>query len=220
MAKFFIYISPKVFPSSSKVIAFIMHVDLLTFGYVDGSTNWPSIPNRMTDTRQVITPDNMIVLQTGCDCWITLKRDKLHSIRFKFFYYLQRSTSQSLNFPLDWDQRWRRGKSGIFIVTLERKMLTNWKCQFDDVWHKSLARIYLWNQPSNWWFCEHFSLTFLCGWVENIFNFHGKSRCAFFSKKTTREFLEIEMPWKLLSTAESTKLLLRKHEQISQKHKN
>lgn len=42
----------------------------------------------------------------------------------------------------------------------------------------------------------------------------------FLAKKTTREFLEIEMPWKLLSTAEITKLLLRKHEQISQKHKN
>lgn len=45
---------------------------VLTFGYVTESTNWPSMPSRMTDTRHVITPNSIIVLHTGCDCWITL----------------------------------------------------------------------------------------------------------------------------------------------------
>lgn len=44
----------------------------LTFGYVSESTNWPSMPSSMTDIKHVITPNSIIVLHTGCDCWITL----------------------------------------------------------------------------------------------------------------------------------------------------
>lgn len=65
-------------------------LEQLTIGYVAGSTNWPSIPNRMTDIRQVMMPESMIVLQTGCESWITLKwhkteRKKTWELRIDFF---------------------------------------------------------------------------------------------------------------------------------------
>lgn len=56
----------------------------LTFGYVSESTNWPSIPNRMTETKHVITPNNIIVLHTGCDCWITLWKVEMGKCRLIF----------------------------------------------------------------------------------------------------------------------------------------
>lgn len=54
----------------------------LTLGYVSESTNWPSMPSRITDTKHVITPNSMIVLQTGCDCWITLEADRRRKKKF------------------------------------------------------------------------------------------------------------------------------------------
>lgn len=45
-------------------------------GYSSELTNRPSMPNSMTDIKQIITPNNIIVLHTGCDDCMTLERVK------------------------------------------------------------------------------------------------------------------------------------------------
>lgn len=47
-----------------------------TVGYVSSLTKRPSIPSNITEIKHMIMPNNMIVLQTGCEYWMTLEIGK------------------------------------------------------------------------------------------------------------------------------------------------
>lgn len=59
--------------SQPSIEIYLLYFVVHTFGYSCGLTNRPSMPSNMTDIRQMMTPNSMMVLHTGCEDCITLK---------------------------------------------------------------------------------------------------------------------------------------------------